>query len=157
MPSVISVIVTDAETAIKGITPLDEPAWPWVLYSGEHPLDAADVQARERIRLFSVIPQTDLDDQGDRGGLTHIESTLYVEIRYLVPESRGGYRRAMTLATADAASIKHRLEKTFAWPNAAAVGFDYIIMKNSRPRPRHLGGGAYHLRLEFETHYGVSG
>jgi hypothetical protein len=147
--------VADATAAIKAITPDDEPTWVWVQYVGEHDLDVIDALARERVRLFMVYAEVNVEDLDDRGALLAVKQSLIVEARYQVPAERGGKARAHTLAAGDVARIKHQLELNTAWTASNAAGFDFIILKGS-PRLRPLGSGAHHLRMEFEVHYSIA-
>lgn len=148
--SPIALICADIRTAILGITPNEEPAWTYKRHSGREPLDTADTAGREHVRIFEVFPDVDARPGFMNGSLLHMAQTAVIQVRYAVPETRGGHERARVLAGSDQAQILHTLMRANTW----ATGVDFVQAEvRQQGRFTHLGGGVYLLSFEVEISY----
>lgn len=150
MASPISLICADIRNAILDITPNEEPGWTYKRHNGQESLDDAGIQGREHVRIFEVFPDVDVRPGSMNGTLLHLAQTVIIQVRYTVPQTRGGHERARVLAGSDQAQILHKLTRANTW----ATGVDFVQAETRQAgRFTHLGGGSYVLSFEVEISY----
>jgi hypothetical protein len=143
-------IAEKASIVIKALTPDQESGHAFVEYRGVASLDDSRLEGDEPLRLFTAYPELDPRAAFWNGELTELKQSIFIDLRYTVPDAHGGKLRAQKLSGADAAQITHALLKDWDWSSEDELTH---IIQTGRPRLRSLGQGVYFSRLEFEASY----
>lgn len=146
----VEAIINAIRASVLATTPDVLPAVAFKEAPGTGSLSSQKMRTDEVARFFRLYPR--IDSRGDwwNGSLTHLRQTIVLELRYRVPDARGGETRARLMAGSDSSRLLNTVTRNFEISGAPELtSIDQLPSRQLRS----LGRNTWLSEIEYEVTY----